>query len=481
MVLSTAGIAINLYACGQKRSKYEENTHSILDELIQLRAQAVINYDEESKLIHSLATFESDNYNATQATVLDVGSKTVKVCAGPAAGFATKIVTGVAKKQNAGSDQSLLNDLSDSLAKEVTNEATKTACKKTAEWAVDWLGVAGMVGLMATPAAGIALGTAAVASLLIPSVREGAYDFVSSACKGTEAIISDTASKIFLGNNKNQKIINAYQKFETKKGKLEACVEEKSELDSELNNVTALRSKKIQALAHLIKEMQKEDKLLQDEKQSLSNLELQITFEEILKLEENELNDLNTKIKEIEDIIEQDQGTLAELSQQILLRKKNKLYRLVKHFNKPNFLYKFLTRLFSALFSKYKKEKKAQDSEATQKTQLEKNVAKQSSKVDRKKIKAQKKQEYIDTHPSSGDLEELKAEKLLKEDFIESQQLKVDSIKSKSSIKRQLINDQLLKVGELTQEIDDLATKVLKKTAKLDTYESNYVDMLIQT
>lgn len=479
MALTTVGIAKNLYDCGQNRLKYENQSQSILNELIQLRAQSAINYEEESRLIQDLEILENNNHDNTQAAVLDVGSKTVKVCAGPAAGFATKVVTQVAKKQNAGSDQGLVSDITDSLTHEVKNEATKTACKKTAEWAADWLGVAGMVGLMANPAVGLAVGTAAAASLLIPSVRESAYDFISSACKGTEAIIDETSSKLFSGVNKNQQIIDSYRKFEMKKNIYEICIEEHDEITSELENSIELRNEKIKVLKILKQEIKIEKDLLQDAELSLLSLNVKIGLEEILNSEIKNLNKINEQIQELEGLIAQDNGSLSDLKEQILLRKKKKLYRIVKHFNKSNLIYKLLTCIFSSLFNKYKKEKKTQDNEKSQRKLLEKNMVKLTSKVDRRKIKAKRKQEYIDTHPSKGDITSLRAQRRLKEDFIENQQVKVDSKKLEAETIKEFIQEEALKATHLSQEIDRLASKILNKKTKLDNYESDYVDTLI--
>ena len=220
MVFTAVGITRNLHEYGEQRTEYEDACNHAIDALIQIRAQKTINYKREADLILVLEDIENRKNQSTSKTSIELGSKTVKLCAGPVAGIASSIVTSTLKKQGAGSED-LAADLAESALEvgidQIKKEATKEICNATSDWAfgfaADWLGIAaGTAAIAFAPLTLGAVGLVGVTACAMSStVRDTCSDYVSATAKGAQALFSEAVS-----DNKVPKIIDSYNLWKHK-------------------------------------------------------------------------------------------------------------------------------------------------------------------------------------------------------------------------------------------------------------------------
>lgn len=257
MVFTAAGITRNLHDYGVKRTEYEASCKSAIDELVQIRAQATINYDREACLIDLLEDVENGKDLTTTKATLDVGSKTVKLCAGPVAGIASNIITSTMKKQ--GGD--FVSDLTESAIEEGLNQVQKEAAKEfvnsASEWAFEF--ATDLFGVAAVALAPVAVGLAGVAAVTACAVsstaRETCTDYISATIKGTGALFSEAFS-----SGKNREIVGSYRIWNrkwTKNNERQAVLDQKNTELNKLNDDLNLLTANLSATKHQIKERRK--------------------------------------------------------------------------------------------------------------------------------------------------------------------------------------------------------------------------------
>lgn len=338
MAFTAVGMARNLHDFGLKRTEYEAACKSTIDSLIQIRAESAINYKVEASLIEFLEEIENGKDQAAGKTALDLGSKTVKLCAGPVAGVASSILTSVVKKQGAGSED-LVGDLTESVMEaginQIQKEATKEICNTTSEWAfgyaADWLGIA--AGTAAVAFAPMAIGVAgivgATACVMSSTVRAACTDYVSATAKGTGALFSEVFS-----NGKNREIISSYKLWNhkwTKYKAKQAVIDQKNTEIEYQNDALRLHRTNRAAVKNQIKERKKEffnrfvhfvnwssDLLTRIFSSMSTRFEKEINVQNELRAEKK---NLKISIRDQIDLIENLNGEVDQLSLKLLNKK----------------------------------------------------------------------------------------------------------------------------------------------------------------
>ena len=203
MAFTAVSMARNLSQLGQKTEQYEADYRLTMESLNKIRAEATIDYEKEVQLIQFLEEIEDEKDISTGKTALELGNKTVKLCAGPTVGIVSSIFTSVVKKQSSGSED-LASNVSDSLLEaginQVQKEATKELYSMATDWlaecAADWLGIA--AGTAAIAMAPVAVGATVLvggaACALSPSIRATCSDYISETAKGAGALFSQAVS-----------------------------------------------------------------------------------------------------------------------------------------------------------------------------------------------------------------------------------------------------------------------------------------------
>lgn len=241
MAFTAVGIARNLHDYGHKATEYEATCKSTIDSLIQIRAQATINYKEEADLITFLEEIENGKDISTGKAALDLGNKTVKLCIGPTAGIASNIITSVVKNQSAGNDdlvgnlsQAVLNEGINQIQKEATKELCNSTTELVADYAADWFGFA--AGTAALAFAPLAFGVAGLAGItacaLSSTVRDTCMDYVTNTAKGAGALFSEAFQ-----NGKTKKIIDSYKLWHHKWTKLNGKQEDLNQITADLQSL----------------------------------------------------------------------------------------------------------------------------------------------------------------------------------------------------------------------------------------------------
>lgn len=243
MAFTAIGMTGNLHDLGQKRTEYEVACKRTIDSLIQIRAQATINYSEEFELIKLLEEIENGKDLSTGNTALELGNKTVKLCIGPTAGIASNIITSVVK----GSDlsEAIFNEGLNQIQKEAKKELCNTTTELVADYAADWFGIAaGTAALAMAPLAFGVAGLAGIAACVMSStVRDTCVDYVTNTAKGAGALFSEAFQ-----NGKTKKVIDSYKLWHHKWSKFNGKQEV---LDLITADLQALSDGQIQNKANL--------------------------------------------------------------------------------------------------------------------------------------------------------------------------------------------------------------------------------------
>lgn len=276
MAFSIAGGLKNIHRYGVNHMHYKNASREIIAKVLDLRGKKVIDYQAEALAIKALKDIESIKDSATTRTASDLGSKAVKICAGPAAGIATKMIGTVAYKQQAGGD--IQDSIAESAMEVVESQVTKTVYQEASNWfmetAADWFGLG--AGTLAVAAAPVAVGAVAIAGVAACAVSEKArntcLDVLGNTVNGVKGLLSEAAG-LALPAGGNVKILAAYKVWNQKKKKFlikEVKLKENASLlkkDTEtLKGTIAMQNSDVEGNKNAIS---KEQKVLDDHKNLL--------------------------------------------------------------------------------------------------------------------------------------------------------------------------------------------------------------------